>query len=242
MGTSERYGCSFFSSMALAIIAGVALRGCPRSLRRLRNRASKPPSRYCFHFRHNVARDGRRRCPSGKTCSRRGQLVQKATGLFRRNLSVEQRSQQRTPENGPLFLSIGHRRRSFPHVWLVRKGVYLTTSPGLLHSGGRFPGRKAPRTRGPPPATAWPADQRVPPLLASGTSAATRPTARGAAWRWALSGESVPRRPAACPASRPATTTTATPCWGPSPPAAASRPGLRSSYMMGIPSCSTVLR
>ena len=151
-------GCSFFSSTALAIIAGVALRGWPRSLRRLRNRASKPPSRYCFHFRHNVARDGRRRCPSGKTCSLGGQFVQKATGLLRRNLSVEQGTQQRTPENGPMFLAIGHRRRSFPHVCLVRKAVYLTTSPGLLHSGGRFPRRIALRTRGLPRATAWPAE------------------------------------------------------------------------------------
>ena len=47
--------------MALAIIVGVARRDWPRSLRRLRNRVSKPPSRYCFHFRHKVARDGCRR-------------------------------------------------------------------------------------------------------------------------------------------------------------------------------------
>ncbi len=52
-----------------------------------------------------------------------GQLVQKGTGLFRRNLSVEQRPQQRTPENSPLFLPVGHGRRSFPHVDLVRRGV-----------------------------------------------------------------------------------------------------------------------
>ena len=46
MGTWDRRGCSFFSSIALAIIACGTLRDCPRSLRRLRNRASKPPSRY----------------------------------------------------------------------------------------------------------------------------------------------------------------------------------------------------
>ncbi len=61
-----------------------------------------------------------------------GQLLQKATGLFRWNLPVEQRTQQRTPENGPPLFPVGHRQailsarltranRSLPHdqPWLI---------------------------------------------------------------------------------------------------------------------------
>ena len=77
MGTLDRRGCSFFNSTALAIIACGCLRDCPRSLRRRRNRASKPPSRYFFHFRHKVARDGRRRRPSGNTCSQEASSFRK---------------------------------------------------------------------------------------------------------------------------------------------------------------------
>ena len=54
--------------------------------------------------------------PVGEDLLAPRQLLQKATGLFRRNFPVEQRTQQRTPENGPPLFPIGHRRRSFPHV------------------------------------------------------------------------------------------------------------------------------
>src|SRR3990172_786752 len=51
------------------------------------------------------------------------QLLQKATGLFRRNLPVEQRTQQRTPENGPPPILFG---TGFAHLTAPRaRGVAL---------------------------------------------------------------------------------------------------------------------
>jgi hypothetical protein len=41
-----------------------------------------------------------------------GQFAQKASRLFRRNLSAEEWLEQRTPENGPLFVAI----RSIRHA------------------------------------------------------------------------------------------------------------------------------
>jgi hypothetical protein len=41
-----------------------------------------------------------------------GQFAQKVSGLLRRNLSAEERLEQRTPENGPLFVTI----RSIRHA------------------------------------------------------------------------------------------------------------------------------
>ena len=64
----ERRGCSFFSAMALSIMAprwpgAVGRDPCGAGATRPRSRLS----RYCFHFRHSVAREGWRRVPSGKS-------------------------------------------------------------------------------------------------------------------------------------------------------------------------------
>ena len=55
-----------------------------------------------------------------------GQFAQKVSGLFRRNLSAEEGPEQRTPENGPLFVtirSIGHAASPWHTFSIVRRGV-----------------------------------------------------------------------------------------------------------------------
>ena len=54
--------------------------------------------------------------PVGEVVFAFGQFAQKGTGLLGRNHSGEERTEQRTPENGPLllaFLPAGHRTAPF---------------------------------------------------------------------------------------------------------------------------------
>ena len=147
----------------------------------------------------------------------RGQLVQKATGLFRRNLSVEQADSAANTRKRPTVLvdpaseallsaRLARANRSLPHDQPWARCIAGEDSLAKQPLADAVRRQQLHGLAGACLAAAG-----------SGTSRAARPTAGGAAWSWALSGESAPRRPAACSASLPATTTTARPCWGPSP-------------------------
>ena len=182
MTWSERRGWSFFSAMALSIMACVARRGCPRSFRRRRSKPSNPCSRYCFHFRQSVAREGLRRVPSGKSCSLSASSRRKGPASSGRNHSGEERTEQRTPENGPLlvaFLPAGHDQLRF--VVLAGDERELTSTPASnrCETGENRLAEQPlkdlrPAPTPPRPAAASAAAPR------SGTCTATRPSTRGA--------------------------------------------------------------